>query len=130
MFPGRRVEILHFPFGVDDEPRRRCKSSASQLATIYATILLVPLIQRDGLLVAALRNRVLIWLGSSYAVYLFHQAVSGLVHGVVCGSAPQIGSWSDLTATLALALTLLLAQLSYAIIERRVIAYGHGFSYR
>lgn len=102
------------------------------LALLFAMLLLLPLIHREGMLARALRNRMLIWLGTiSYGVYIFHQAVSGLVHGLIRGTYPRIGSWNDLLVTiLALAITLALAQLSYRAVESKIIAYGRSFSYR
>jgi peptidoglycan/LPS O-acetylase OafA/YrhL len=102
------------------------------LALLFAMLLLLPLIHREGMLARALRNRILIWLGTiSYGVYIFHQTVSGLVHGLIRGTYPHIGSWNDLLVTLlGLAITLVLAQLSYRGVESKIIAYGHSFSFR
>lgn len=101
------------------------------LAFLYAALLLLVLVHPEGIVARALRLSVLRWLGTvSYGVYIFHQAVSGLVHGFLRGGAPRIASWNDLGVTLlALALTLLLAQASYRGFERRIVAYGHGFRY-
>jgi peptidoglycan/LPS O-acetylase OafA/YrhL len=52
------------------------------------------------------------------------------VHGLVRNANPQIAAWSDAATTLlALGVTLLLAQLSYVIIERRFMQFGHRFRY-
>jgi peptidoglycan/LPS O-acetylase OafA/YrhL len=101
------------------------------LAFLYATLLLLVLVHEEGIVARALRMPALMWLGSvSYGVYIFHQAVSGLVHGLIRGSAPQIVSWSDLgVMLLALSITLLLARTSYHFFESKIIAYGHTFRY-
>ncbi len=101
------------------------------LAFLYAALLLLVLVHSEGIVARALCMPALMWLGSvSYGVYIFHQAVSGLVHGLVRGSAPQIASWSDLGVTLiALSITLLLARTSFHFFESKIIAYGHTFRY-
>jgi peptidoglycan/LPS O-acetylase OafA/YrhL len=101
------------------------------LAFLYSALLLLLLVHPEGIVARALCTPALLWLGSiSYGVYIFHQAVSGLAHGLFHASAPRIGSWSDLGVTLlALTITLLLAQASYRYFESRLIAYGHSFRY-
>jgi peptidoglycan/LPS O-acetylase OafA/YrhL len=101
------------------------------LAFLYATLLLLILVHAEGIVARALCTPALMWLGTvSYGVYIFHQAVSGLVHGLVRGSAPKIASWSDLGVTLlALLITLLLARTSYRLFESKILAYGRSFRY-
>jgi peptidoglycan/LPS O-acetylase OafA/YrhL len=101
------------------------------LALLYTALLLLVLVRSEGIAARALCLPALRWLGTvSYGVYIFHQAVSGVVHGLLRGAAPRIASWSELGVTLlALALTLLLAQASYRSFERKVVAYGHTFRY-
>jgi peptidoglycan/LPS O-acetylase OafA/YrhL len=97
------------------------------LALLFSTLLLVALVNRDGRLGSILRSRILVWLGTlSFGIYMLHQAVSGLVHGLLRGDAPAIASWSDAGVTaLALTLTLALAALSYRFLESPLLAAGH-----
>ena len=101
------------------------------LACLYASLVLILLINRDGWLARLFRNRVLIWLGGiSYAVYLLHQTAGIFLHGLLLGSTPAVTHWQGALVTLlALGVTLLLAQLSYVFIERRFIQFGHRFRY-
>lgn len=82
--------------------------------------------------VSLLRNRALVGLGIiSYGVYLFHQTVSGLVHGLTGKPVPVMASGTDVVATLlALVLTVVLATLSYYFLEKPIIDYGHRFRYQ
>ena len=103
----------------------------SWLAALYALVILLPLLGRDGRLARALRWPALTWLGRvSYGVYMFHQPVSGLVHGWLRGAAPEMQSARDAGITLlALALTLLAAAVSYYALEVPIFRYGHTFRY-
>lgn len=68
--------------------------------------------------------------GISYGIYLFHQPVSGLLHEVLLSQRPQIGQARDLAVTaLALALTILLAQVSWTVFERRIVNLGRRATY-
>ena len=101
------------------------------LAFMYAALILMLLINSRGWLAKLFRNRMLMWLGGiSYAVYLMHQVISIFLHGLIRGSAPIVTGWQGALVTLlALGTTLLLAQLSYAVIERWFIQFGHRFRY-
>jgi peptidoglycan/LPS O-acetylase OafA/YrhL len=62
---------------------------------------------------------------------MFHQAVNGLLHGFMRGSAPQIQTISDGGITLlALFITLGLAMFSYRFFESPFLRLGHRFQYR
>jgi peptidoglycan/LPS O-acetylase OafA/YrhL len=100
-------------------------------ALIYASLILLSFINEESVLARALRNPLLTWLGAiSYGVYLFHQAVSGLVHGLIRNAPPGLVEWSDAGVTaLSLLITLCLATLSYRLFERKIVAYGHSFRY-
>lgn len=101
------------------------------LAFLYASLILIVLIDRNGMIAGLLRNRPLAWLGGiSYAVYLIHQVVSLFLHGLLRDAAPVITNWQGASVTLlALVVTLLLSQLSYVLIERRAMQFGHRFQY-
>ena len=101
------------------------------LALLYAMLMLICISFRNSFIAGIFRNRVLIWLGSiSYGVYLFHQPVSGIVHGLLRHGPPYIVFWSDVPVTLlALCITLGLAHLSYHYFEKRILRYGRSRSY-
>ena len=77
------------------------------------------------------RARWLAWLGGiSYGLYLFHQIILGLCHLWLRGDAPTINSWADAgTTLLSLALSLLVASLSWRYFERPLVGLGHGVKY-
>jgi peptidoglycan/LPS O-acetylase OafA/YrhL len=71
------------------------------------------------------------WFGKlSYGINIFHQAASGILHGMIRHSTPQIRTLSDAGVTvLALGATLSLASLSYYVFEKRIIRFGHRYRY-
>ena len=76
-------------------------------------------------------RRWLVWLGTrSYAIYLFHQAISGIFHGTLAENPPAIHNGRDALVTLsALAATLLVAEASWRFVESRFIALGRRRRY-
>jgi peptidoglycan/LPS O-acetylase OafA/YrhL len=101
------------------------------LAMLFGLLLLIVIIDREGLIARALNSRVLVWLGTiSYGVYLFHQAITWMLHGAIRYLPPSIATLEGLAVTvLSLATTLTLATLSFRFLERPVIAYGHRYRY-
>jgi peptidoglycan/LPS O-acetylase OafA/YrhL len=76
-------------------------------------------------------NPILGWFGRySYGIYMFHQPMSGLLHGIIRGSEPGIKSLDDAGVTLlAFVSTLVLAVISYYCMERPILSFGHRFIY-
>jgi peptidoglycan/LPS O-acetylase OafA/YrhL len=102
------------------------------LALFYVAVLLFALTRRNGVLSAALRNKSLGWLGTiAYGTYLLHQTMQGIVFGYFWGHEPRItGVYAVLTALAALALTLIIARLSWRYFEQPLIRFGHRPSYK
>ena len=102
------------------------------LAGLYSAFVLIAYTFPRSLIGVVLRQGVLVWLGQrSYGVYMFHQAVSGFVHGALRADKPEIHTASDLSVTLiAFLTTLILAEFSYRLIEAPMIRLGHRFGYR
>ena len=66
----------------------------------------------------------------SYGIYLYHQLVLGLCHGLLLGQRPVILKVSDgLVTLLALGLTWLLATLSWEFFERYFVSKGAVIRY-
>jgi len=101
------------------------------LAALALATILLAIASRGGVMNATFRNPVLMWFGSiSYGIYLLHQPVAGLLHGIVKQQSPRIGSLTDGLITLAaLFVTLIMAILSSRFIEKPMVAIGHRLSY-
>lgn len=95
----------------------------------YGTCLLLTLFDKQSLLATVCRWHWLQHLGIvSYSIYIFHQPIQGLVHGLWLGQAPTIAQWQHLGATLlALGITLVVASASYHYFERYFLAIGKRF---
>jgi peptidoglycan/LPS O-acetylase OafA/YrhL len=67
----------------------------------------------------------------TYGVYLFHQGINGLFHGLLLQQEPQFHTPVDFGVTLlALAATIGLAYLSWHYFEKWIVRWGHSFQYR
>ncbi len=101
------------------------------LAGLYSLFILITLVFADSVFGKILSNKILVYLGTlSYGIYMFHQIVSGLLHGFIGGSVPHITTYVDLIITVvSLCLTLLLAALSYRYVELPFLKFGHRFHY-
>lgn len=65
----------------------------------------------------------------AYGVYLFHQGISGLVHGVLLGRPPTLEDLPGVALTgISLMLTLLAAHLSWRMFEHPLIRWGRRFA--
>ena len=101
------------------------------LASLYSTFILIAFIGSEPFLGRILGSSVLNWFGQlSYGIYMFHEAVSGILHGSLRHTAPEIRTLSDGGITfMALCITLALAALSYRFFESPLLRFGHGFQY-
>ncbi len=103
------------------------------MTTGFTALLLYITQKRSGRLHRLLNMTWLRWIGvRCYAIYLFHQAVMGLMGGYFVGQSDfivtdlwSLGIW--LGAIIAL---LVLAAVSWVLIERPMIALGHRWTYR
>ncbi len=101
------------------------------LAGFYSSIVLISVLYADCWLSIFLGNLSLVWFGRySYGIYMFHQPISGLLHGIIRNAAPGIHSLHDAGVTLlAFIVTLILAVISYHGLERPILSFGHRFTY-
>jgi peptidoglycan/LPS O-acetylase OafA/YrhL len=102
----------------------------SWLTLVYSLLLVLALVD-GGVLRRLLTVRWLRSLGLwSYGIYVFHLAVSGLVHRLLLHQEPRLLTSADAWAVAAAtALTVALAAASYALMERPILRYGHSFRY-
>ncbi|MCB0358268.1 MAG: acyltransferase [Bdellovibrionales bacterium] len=100
-------------------------------AFLYGSLLVVLLNGHSRPLTRLLRLQGLRLLGErSYAIYVMHQAVNGMIHFAVFEREPRLDSIAALSATAcSLVATMLLAEISWRVIERRAISFGHSYQY-
>jgi peptidoglycan/LPS O-acetylase OafA/YrhL len=96
------------------------------LALFYVTILVFAVTRPDSMLSKILRWKWLCWLGTlAYGIYLFHIGVLDLLFGLIWGYAPKVTGGATFLATLvAIAVTLLLATLSWRYFEQPLLRLG------
>lgn len=101
------------------------------IALFYLSLLLYGVLRPRTRVAVILRHPILLQFGKlSYFIYLFHQPFNGLCHALLRGAEPAISGWTGLGATtLALALTLATARLSWTHLEQPLIAVGHRRKY-
>ncbi|MBI3273338.1 MAG: acyltransferase [Planctomycetes bacterium] len=102
------------------------------LAAFYACGLVLVVVGPPGSLLRRLAaSPPLRRLGTvSYGVYLFHQGVSGLLHGWLRGESPRLRNWECAGVTaLAALVTMVLAELSYRFFEQPLTRLGHRLRY-
>jgi peptidoglycan/LPS O-acetylase OafA/YrhL len=104
----------------------------SWLALLYITLLLIVVLSREGGLKSFFGARIFFPIATiSYCLYLFHAPVAILVHYLVLHQKPpRLGDLKDVVAgILGLAISLIVATLSWHCIEKRAIRFGHRFKY-
>ena len=101
------------------------------LALFYATVLLYSVTRPSSLVSRVLKFKWLGWLGGiAYGIYLFHEFILGILFGYFWGHEPRTtGGSTFLTALVALALTFIVARLSWRYFENPLIRFGHRTGY-
>ena len=107
----------------------------SMLAIMFGIVILrVFTYQAGDILNRIWRNTILAKIGLiSYALYMYHQTVNGLLHGIIFGREPKITEWSHLLVAVAVVtVSIGLATLSYIYFEtpirRRAAALADSFA--
>ena len=103
----------------------------SWLAALYATVIALCVVSEKGVVARVFATPVLGRLGAlSYAIYLFHEPVNGVLHGAIAGQSPHLVDGLGVAVTMvAVAVTVATATLSYLVVERPLIALGHTARY-
>jgi peptidoglycan/LPS O-acetylase OafA/YrhL len=98
----------------------------SLLAIIWAIVILRVFTYENSLFNSIWRSRILGKIGLiSYGLYMYHQAINGLVHQLLLNQDPQMSNARDVAAGfLVLALALGVATLSYVYFESPIRRFG------
>ena len=101
-------------------------------ASFYLVLVLIAVFESGDSFVSILRMPILRFLGLiSYSLYLFHQPVTGLLHGRILHTIPSLETHSGRWVTLlSLVVALSLAAFSYFFIERYFLKLGRSKSYQ
>jgi peptidoglycan/LPS O-acetylase OafA/YrhL len=102
------------------------------LALLFVSLVLIAYLESGSRWIWILRSRPLRFLGLiSYGLYLYHEAVLGLLHGWLLAAAPSLRTPAGcLVTVLAAPLSVLLATGSYFLFERRFLRMSHSLSYQ
>ena len=97
------------------------------IAAFYASLLLLAVVNPGKVETFIFRSRMLTKLGTvAYAVYLLHQGINALFHLAAFGGEPKIVGLSSLGVTLlSLGTVLLLAAISWKLLEKPLIRHAH-----
>ena len=106
--------------------------SHSWLAGTYTVFVLIAYLNCIPVLTKTLRFPVLVWFGQlSYGIYLIHQPVMGLIRGTLQSYQVPMGALSVFAmGAAAFGVTLLAASLSFRLMERPALQFGHRFRYQ
>lgn len=101
------------------------------IATFYGVFISLAIIYRGKPVTAVLRSHFLTKLGMySYGLYMYHQMISGLVHGYFRHAPPALDTAYGVTLTLlSLFLTAGVAFMSYHTLESYFLRLGKRFKY-
>ena len=103
----------------------------SWIGIFYLLMILIGVTSVNPLVVAAYKFGPLRMLGIlSYFIYLSHGIVDYELHALICHRPPELYSSRDfLTTGLALLITVGLAAISWLLIEKPIIHFGHRWKY-
>jgi peptidoglycan/LPS O-acetylase OafA/YrhL len=105
--------------------------SSTWAALFYVCLLLIGVSEESGVVKKLLNLKLLTELGVvAYGLYLFHQLVNNLAHGLILGDNYALTSWRDVLVTLfSFLLVFTLARLSWRCFEKPLIRVGHRYRY-
>ena len=131
LFAGTVYLTIRSEWGITTDTFEMDFLGFSWMALFYACLLLAVITAKRGILKTIMELPVLRNFGMiSYGIYIMHQPVNILLHGLILGKDASIANLSDGAVTLlAFGTTVLLATLSWCFFERPIINWGHSFSY-
>ena len=98
----------------------------------YALVIALAVCDHTGFIGRFFNLRLLTFCGLlSYGIYMYEQAINGLMHGFLLNRTPEILNWQDgLVSVISLILTFLLCLVSYKYLEQPVRNWGRHIKYR
>lgn len=101
------------------------------IGLFFVLLMIVLLIDRGSLLARIFRIGALKELGKiSYCVYIIHFGIDWTVFKLVRNDIPRFDSWASIGITImALAVTIVVAEISWHFFEHPLIRRGHRYSY-
>lgn len=121
------IASSHFGF---IRPHGSAKFTA--LAIFYFAIMWLIVENKIPRLNKILKSKFLVFTGLiSYAAYMVHQLINGLVHGLIFGSKPALNSLDNFLATLlSICIVYFVCYLSYKYLESPILQFGKRAKYR
>jgi peptidoglycan/LPS O-acetylase OafA/YrhL len=103
----------------------------SWLALLYTCFLLIAVLEKRGVVSLVTRFSGLRQVGLlAYGIYLLHEAINGLTHGILLRQSILLHTLPDAAAAcLSMALTLGIAFLSWNFFEKHFVTFGHQWKY-
>jgi len=101
------------------------------IAVFYASLLLLVVLTPGSVVARFFRARILAMVGMvSYGVYMYHQAINGVLHAVLLNQPPTLATAMDFLVTLgSTATTAAIALLSFRLVEKPLLRIGHRFGW-
>jgi peptidoglycan/LPS O-acetylase OafA/YrhL len=102
------------------------------IAFFYFSLLWIALTRKASWIAAIFRLRLLTLFGTlAYGLYLFHQPILGVMHGIIRHSSPYVTDpFAFLVTSCALVCLLGLAYLSWTYFEKPIVKFGHKYKYQ
>ena len=94
-------------------------------AIFYASIVLILVSKKNFLITLLFENKIIVFFGAiSFGLYMYHQLVNGLLHGLIYNSAPSVNtSESLIVAGFVFITSVLLAVISLKYFEHPIRGY-------
>ena len=104
----------------------------SAVGLLFAIMILRIFLYEPGRYHWIFRSRVLTYGGLiSYALYMYHQSINGLLHGFIYNQEPKVGSLGEFgVACLTMVIAVGLASLSYVYLERPIRQLGQRIQFK
>lgn len=107
-------------------------TAAYSLRSALFCYAIIRIFTSDDLFRKFLRSRFMVRMGLiSYPLYMYHQAVNGMFHGLFLGQVPKIENWAGVGVALSVLLvSAILAIVSTEFYEKPIRNFGRRFKYR